>query len=96
MGQSYVTSVWTTLVAGLHAAAMVARIRPDLVLVNGPGMIQSKMGWIAMTTAVVVDVIFLTSWPCGHLSEQYRRLVRPSLGNNEGKAGGDGGETSFG
>ncbi|CAM9238675.1 unnamed protein product [Sphacelaria rigidula] len=37
VGQSYVTSLWTTLVAGLYAAAMVARIGPDLVLVNGPG-----------------------------------------------------------
>ncbi|CAN0372515.1 unnamed protein product, partial [Scytosiphon promiscuus] len=37
VGQSYVTSVYTTLFAILHAAWMVVRIRPDLVLVNGPG-----------------------------------------------------------
>ncbi|CAN0360370.1 unnamed protein product, partial [Hapterophycus canaliculatus] len=37
VGQSYVSSVYTTLVAMLHAALMVVRIRPDLVLVNGPG-----------------------------------------------------------
>lgn len=37
VGQSYVTSLWTTLVAGVYAATMVARIRPELVLVNGPG-----------------------------------------------------------
>ncbi|CAM9665202.1 unnamed protein product [Ascophyllum nodosum] len=37
VGQSYLTSVYTTLVAGLHAALMVVKIRPDLVLVNGPG-----------------------------------------------------------
>ncbi|CAM9369327.1 unnamed protein product [Laminaria digitata] len=37
VGQSYLTSVFTTLLAGLHAAYMVVKIRPDLVLVNGPG-----------------------------------------------------------
>lgn len=37
VGQSYVSSVYTTLFAMLHAALMVVRIRPDLVLVNGPG-----------------------------------------------------------
>lgn len=37
VGQSYLTSVFTTLVAGLHAAVVVVTVRPDLVLVNGPG-----------------------------------------------------------
>ena len=37
VGQSYLTSVFTTLLAGLHAAYMVVKLRPDLVLVNGPG-----------------------------------------------------------
>lgn len=37
VGQSYLTSVYTTTVAGLHAAFMVFGMRPDLVLVNGPG-----------------------------------------------------------
>ncbi|CAN0157491.1 unnamed protein product [Ectocarpus fasciculatus] len=37
VGQSYLTSVLTTLLAGLHAAVVVVTVRPDLVLVNGPG-----------------------------------------------------------
>ncbi|CAN0400273.1 unnamed protein product, partial [Ectocarpus sp. 8 AP-2014] len=37
VGQSYLTSVFTTLLAGLHAAVVVVTVRPDLVLVNGPG-----------------------------------------------------------
>ena len=37
VGQSFFTSVFTTIVAGLHAASLVVKIRPDLVLVNGPG-----------------------------------------------------------
>lgn len=37
VGQSYLSSVFTTLFAGLHAASMVVRVRPDLILVNGPG-----------------------------------------------------------
>ncbi|CBJ26373.1 beta(1,4)-N-acetylglucosaminyltransferase [Ectocarpus siliculosus] len=37
VGQSYLTSVFTTLLAALHAAVVVVTVRPDLVLVNGPG-----------------------------------------------------------
>lgn len=37
VGQSYVTSVFTTLYSLLFAAAAVLRTRPQLVLVNGPG-----------------------------------------------------------
>ena len=37
VGQSYWTSVFTTLYALLHALVLVARIRPGLVLSNGPG-----------------------------------------------------------
>lgn len=43
VGQSYLSSVFTTLVAGLHAASMVVQVRPDLVLVNGPGEPHSRM-----------------------------------------------------
>lgn len=35
--QSYVTSVWTTLVALLHSLIIVIECRPDLVVTNGPG-----------------------------------------------------------
>uniref|UniRef100_A0A7R9VZC0 UDP-N-acetylglucosamine transferase subunit ALG14 n=1 Tax=Chlamydomonas euryale TaxID=1486919 RepID=A0A7R9VZC0_9CHLO len=37
VGQSYVTSVWTTLVALVYAARAVALAKPDVLLVNGPG-----------------------------------------------------------
>ncbi|KAB2012416.1 hypothetical protein ES319_D09G089000v1 [Gossypium barbadense] len=37
VGQSYVTSVWTTLVAMAHALWLMIKIRPQVVLCNGPG-----------------------------------------------------------
>jgi beta-1,4-N-acetylglucosaminyltransferase len=37
VGQSYFTSVVTTLLAMVHALWLVARIRPDVILCNGPG-----------------------------------------------------------
>ncbi|KAH1048408.1 hypothetical protein J1N35_039192 [Gossypium stocksii] len=37
VGQSYVTSVWTTLVATAHALWLMIKIRPQVVLCNGPG-----------------------------------------------------------
>eukprot|EP00850_Spirogloea_muscicola_P022686 SM000307S11683 [mRNA] locus=s307:94442:95796:+ [translate_table: standard] len=37
VGQSYLTSVATTVVAFLHAVYIVFHIRPDVVLCNGPG-----------------------------------------------------------
>lgn len=37
VGQSYLTSVATTLVSLAFAFRLVLRVRPDLVLVNGPG-----------------------------------------------------------
>ncbi|KAK9842303.1 hypothetical protein WJX81_005535 [Elliptochloris bilobata] len=37
VGQSYVSSVWTTLVALCAAFSVVFSQRPELVLVNGPG-----------------------------------------------------------
>jgi beta-1,4-N-acetylglucosaminyltransferase len=37
VGQAYMSSVWTTLVALAAAVALVWRAAPDLLLVNGPG-----------------------------------------------------------
>ncbi|XP_061365673.1 uncharacterized protein LOC133308964 [Gastrolobium bilobum] len=37
VGQSYVTSVWTTLVAMVHALWLMIKIRPEVILCNGPG-----------------------------------------------------------
>lgn len=37
VGQSYVTSVWTTLVAATHALYLMIQLRPEVILCNGPG-----------------------------------------------------------
>ena len=37
VGQSLVTSVFTTVIALVHAVWIVARARPDLLVTNGPG-----------------------------------------------------------
>ncbi|KAL6911855.1 hypothetical protein ACP4OV_000660 [Aristida adscensionis] len=37
VGQSYITSVATTLLATLHAMWLVIRIRPQVIFCNGPG-----------------------------------------------------------
>lgn len=37
VGQSYLSSIWTTLVALAAAVALVWRAAPDVLLVNGPG-----------------------------------------------------------
>ncbi|KAA0190363.1 hypothetical protein HAZT_HAZT003091 [Hyalella azteca] len=37
VGQSYVTSVFTTIFASLCALKIVVKHRPDLIIVNGPG-----------------------------------------------------------
>ena len=37
VGQSYISSVWTTLVAFVDALLLVVRTNPDLVICNGPG-----------------------------------------------------------
>lgn len=37
MGQSYVTALWSTAAALVATVRLVAAVRPDVVLVNGPG-----------------------------------------------------------
>lgn len=37
VGQSYITSIWTTLVAIVHALRLMIKIRPQVILCNGPG-----------------------------------------------------------
>jgi beta-1,4-N-acetylglucosaminyltransferase len=37
VGQSFVSSVWTTAIALVDAARLVASTRPQLLLCNGPG-----------------------------------------------------------
>lgn len=45
VGQSYVSSVFTTLYALLHAAGLVLRARPSLLLCNGPGTCIPVCAW---------------------------------------------------
>ena len=45
VGQSYLSSVFTTLYALLHACAMVLRLRPSLLLCNGPGTCIPVAAW---------------------------------------------------
>ncbi|KAH7442456.1 hypothetical protein KP509_03G089800 [Ceratopteris richardii] len=37
VGQSYITSILTTIVATFHSLWIVFRLRPDIILCNGPG-----------------------------------------------------------
>ncbi|XP_030928576.1 UDP-N-acetylglucosamine transferase subunit ALG14-like [Quercus robur] len=37
VGQSYITSVWTTLLAIVHALQLMIKIRPQVIICNGPG-----------------------------------------------------------
>jgi beta-1,4-N-acetylglucosaminyltransferase len=37
VGQSYITSVFTTLWAILYSIPLICRIKPHLLLINGPG-----------------------------------------------------------
>ncbi|KAJ9690933.1 hypothetical protein PVL29_013203 [Vitis rotundifolia] len=37
VGQSYITSVWTTIIAIAHALWIMIKIRPQVILCNGPG-----------------------------------------------------------
>lgn len=43
VGQSYLTSVFTTLRSLADAVRLVFRIRPDLVLANGPGVLRKPI-----------------------------------------------------
>lgn len=37
VGQSYFTSIFTTLIAILYSIPLVFKLKPDLLIVNGPG-----------------------------------------------------------
>ncbi|KAJ3672553.1 hypothetical protein LUZ60_007274 [Juncus effusus] len=37
VGQSYITSIFTTLLASFHAMWIVLKIRPQMIICNGPG-----------------------------------------------------------
>lgn len=55
VGQSFITSIWTTLYAALHAVRAVVVFQPDLILTNGPGT----------ALPVVVAGIIICRWILG-------------------------------
>jgi len=64
VGQSYFSSLWTTLFALFHSLFLVFRTRPTLILCNGPGTCIPicAAGWLLMLTGVQrVKVIYVES-----------------------------------
>ena len=62
VGQSYVSAVWSTLKSFGATISMVARIKPDLLLVNGPGTClpvcaaARALNWLDLLDARIVFV----------------------------------------
>ena len=61
VGQSYLSSIFTTLYALLHAAGMVLRTRPALLLCNGPGTCIPVCAWAFALRFVVGRTNVLSS-----------------------------------
>ncbi|KAJ1453419.1 oligosaccharide biosynthesis protein Alg14-like protein [Pelagophyceae sp. CCMP2097] len=59
VGQSFTSSVATTLRAALAAAALVVRVRPDLVIANGPG---TCVPICVVAHLLGARIIFCESW----------------------------------
>ena len=63
--QSYVSSVWTTLVAFVAALRLVRRVQPQLLLVNGPGtcLPLCLAVWLLALLALAprCDIVFVES-----------------------------------
>lgn len=65
MQQSYLTSVWTTLVAFCACVRLMWREQPQVVLANGPGtclpvcVAASLLSWLRLTRHC--DVVFVES-----------------------------------
>jgi beta-1,4-N-acetylglucosaminyltransferase len=62
VGQSYWTSLYSTAVALIHAVLLVARLRPHLIITNGPGtawpiavaaLVGRVLGWCDTKTVFV-------------------------------------------
>ncbi|KAJ0082689.1 hypothetical protein Patl1_10136 [Pistacia atlantica] len=65
VGQSYISSVWTTLLAIAHALWLMIRIRPQVVLCNGPGTCIPPC-IKAEVMVLRVPHFTLSSLPAGH------------------------------
>ncbi|XP_043268481.1 UDP-N-acetylglucosamine transferase subunit ALG14 homolog [Venturia canescens] len=63
VGQSYVTSVWTTIISFKDSVQVVWRVKPDLILCNGPGTcvpicvaaFLMKLMFLCSTTIIFVE-----------------------------------------
>ena len=73
VGQSYFTSIFTTLYSFLHCARIVWQERPSVLLANGPGTCLPIIfcAWIYRTTGISPCTIFLL--------ESYACVEHPSL-----------------
>ncbi|KAK9723788.1 hypothetical protein RND81_05G025300 [Saponaria officinalis] len=73
VGQSYVTSVFTTLIAIVHAIWLMIKIRPQVILCNGPGTC------IPLCTIAFVFKVLGVRWSTIFYVESIARVKRLSL-----------------
>ncbi|KAK7291255.1 hypothetical protein RIF29_06247 [Crotalaria pallida] len=73
VGQSYITSVWTTLVATVHALWLMIKIRPEVILCNGPGTC------IPLCAIAFMFKVFGIRWSSIFYVESIARVRRLSL-----------------
>lgn len=73
VGQSYITSVWTTLVAMAHSLWLMIRVRPEVILCNGPGTC------IPLCVIAFVFKIIGIQWSSIFYVESIARVQRLSL-----------------
>ncbi|KAG2684827.1 hypothetical protein I3760_10G094100 [Carya illinoinensis] len=73
VGQSYFTSVWTTLVAMAHALWLMTKIRPQVILCNGPGTC------VPLCAIAFFFKVVGVRWSCVFYVESIARVRRLSL-----------------
>lgn len=73
VGQSYITSIWTTLVAIAHALWLMIKLRPEVVLCNGPGTC------IPLCAITFIFKVFGIRWASIFYVESIARVKKLSL-----------------
>lgn len=73
VGQSYITSVGTTIIAIVHALLLMIRIRPQVILCNGPGTC------IPLCVIAFLFKVFGIRWSSIFYVESIARVKRLSL-----------------
>ncbi|CAM8971444.1 unnamed protein product [Rhodiola kirilowii] len=73
VGQSYITSIGTTLVAIAHALWLMVKLRPEVILCNGPGTC------IPLCTIAFIFKVFGIRWSSVFYVESIARVRRLSL-----------------